>query len=218
MRPFHLPADKLVTAFLVIQAIVTGSIMLWGHYGDASTVFKVVTKIVGSNTVLFGLWEFFRKKAWKWRIFRLLGLVNFPDINGKWEGTLNWQGRPANIPATFLVTQSYTDISIEYHGAMSISHSIIAGLAITGDESVRPTFHLVMTFRNERTKVLSDEELKARNLKAHVSARGTVALAIEGKPARRMAGALWTEPQTADPAIPHETHGYYELFRTGSVD
>jgi len=217
MRPFHLPSRQLALAFLFVQAVVTGGIMLWGNYADVRTAFTILTKVMGSSAALYAIWEFFRKYLWRWwmfrRIFRWLGLVNFPNFNGTWTGTLNWLGRPANIAATFLIRQTYTDITVQYTGAMSVSHSIAASFAITGEENDHPTFHLIMTFRNERTQILSDAEIADKKLKPHVSHRGTVALVVEGEPPKRLYGALWTEPQTADQNNPHETHGFYNLLK-----
>ncbi len=116
--------------------------MRCGHYAGPIAVLKILTKVIGSSAALYSIWELFRRRIWRWRVFRWLGLVNFPDINGRWTGTLNWKRRKTNIPASITIRQTYTDITVAYFGVMSVSHSIAASLAITGEEDDHPNFCL----------------------------------------------------------------------------
>jgi hypothetical protein len=193
MQPFRLPTRTLGIAFVAVQSIITGGILLANHLADPIMIPQILIKVFGGSASSYAIWELFRKRLWRWKLFRHIGIVNFPDLTGTWEGTLNWEGRQANIPAKFEIRQTYTSITVLYIGAMSTSHSIAASFVIAGEDTLDPAFQLLMTFRNERTRIPPAEELKSRNWVAHKPHRGTVALNVEGIPPGRLAGAIWTE-------------------------
>lgn len=183
------------------------------HFANLEEIPPIAIKVISVSVITYTIWEVFRKYLWKYKIFKILGLVNFPNIEGKWEGVLDWEGRAAKIPVHFNINQTYTTMSVVYTGAMSTSYSLSANFVVSSNDDYRPAFQFLMTFRNERTRIPPHEELKKRNWIEHKAHRGTVVLNVVGEPPNRLAGAIWTESQTNDPKRPHETVGYMSLER-----
>lgn len=213
MQPYNLPTRKIAFAFVIVQTIIFGLILFVYHFADLVEIPVIALKAISVSVITYTIWEVFRRYLWKYKIFQTLGLVNFPNIEGKWNGFLDWEGRAAKIPVNFDISQTYTTMSVVYLGAMSTSYSLSASFVVSSNDDYRPAFQFLMTFRNERTRIPTDEELKQRNWIEHKTHRGTVVLNVEGEPPNRLVGAIWTESQTNNPSRPHETVGYMRLER-----
>ncbi len=79
------------------------------------------------------LW--FSKRGWRIRVFRRLGLVVVPDLQGRWEGELitSHEGTPDPAPVTVTVRQEWRRISVQAKTRDSRSHSV-AATVLVGDE------------------------------------------------------------------------------------
>lgn len=80
----------------------------------------------------FGAYGFlytqFNSRGWQWLFFRYLGVVNFPNLNGRWKGTIisSYDSRNSKI-ATFLeIRQTFSDVFIDMYTEKSRSTSLIA--------------------------------------------------------------------------------------------
>lgn len=213
MQQYRLPSRNLATAFVVVQTVVTGGVLLIYSFADWAKTIEILIKVFGANAVTYGVWEMFRQYMWRWPIFRALGLVDVPDLSGEWRGTLNWVGRLSNIPSEYTIRQTYNSIQVFHRGVMSVSHAMSANFLVSGPEKDFPEYILLVSYQNVRNKELSLAELEAKGLKPHISHRGTIALQYASQPEETLQGAIWTEVQSVSPGEVHETHGYVSLVR-----
>jgi hypothetical protein len=213
MQQYRLPAQTLTFAFVVFQSVVMVIVLLINQFADPIIALQTGIKVVGTSAVLAGAWDLFRRRLWRYSVFRKVGLVNFPDLNGIWDTVLRYENRVDEIPGWAEIKQSYTSISVTYYGQISQSYSIAATLARSADED--GDFQLIATFQNHRTQKLTEEK-SAQHFKGHKDHRGTMALNIHGSKPNSLEGKLWTEDPTLDPAIPLESHGYMTFKRRES--
>jgi amino acid transporter len=208
MQQYRLPARSLASAFVLVQTAVMVAVLLVYEVSDFWTALRVGAKVFGTTAVLLAVWNLFRRRLWRYSVFRHLGLVEFPDLNGTWVGALRYEGRDKDIPARVEIRQTYTSISFTYHGVLSESYSIAATLAWSAGED--GNFQLIVTYQNVRIRKVTGEDLAA-GYKEHRDHRGTVVLNVVGDPATRLEGKMWSENLSVDPAAPHETSGYLYL-------
>ena len=92
---------------------------------------------VTSVPLLYGaLYTFFDKFAWRWRIFRRLGVVEVPVLAGRWKGYIlsshdEFKTRHA---VNIQIEQNWTRMRITAQGEFSRSHSILAAVFVNADE------------------------------------------------------------------------------------
>ena len=83
--------------------------------------------IVGFIVGLF--WLMFEKWAWRWKAVRSFGYMKYPpDLNGRWEGTLQRVGEVAPHKFVLEIVQTYSYIKVNAYSAHSDSHSLTACL------------------------------------------------------------------------------------------
>ncbi len=63
------------------------------------------------------LFSFFDKVAWHWPLFRKLGIVNIPDVRGRWLGEqvssfTNEQGKHVTSRVIMEITQTFTSLTV----------------------------------------------------------------------------------------------------------
>ena len=78
---------------------------------------------VGAYTLLFGL---FNKYLWKWPIFRLLRIVDYPDLNGRWQGFLISSFDNKKRKVFLEIRQTFLEINVDMYSSQSQSTSLIA--------------------------------------------------------------------------------------------
>ena len=100
-----------------------------------------------------GLYTFFDKRAWRWGIFRWLGVVNVPDLRGRWKGTLNSSfeenGIKKTVPMYLEISQTFSRISVNAYYERSESHSVAASFTELTNET-----HLYYTYDNDPHPIL----------------------------------------------------------------
>ena len=90
-------------------------------------------EVPGTVGLLYILYRWFDTKLWCHqrlnKLFEKIGLVNKPDLRGRWEGEImsSHRGHKTSIPAIAEITQTFSDISILMYFADSNSTSLIAG-------------------------------------------------------------------------------------------
>jgi SMODS-associating 2TM, beta-strand rich effector domain len=88
--------------------------------------YEFLAKIGLIATVATAAWVAFERYLWRWPIFRTLGLVDVPDLNGYWKGEVRRVGSPAPRPVTIRIRQTLTMLTIYSEGAVARTESISA--------------------------------------------------------------------------------------------
>jgi hypothetical protein len=153
-------------------------------------VWNAIKKIPTVITIDFGVWLFFSKWAWKWKMFQGW-LVPFPVLAGTWSGVMKstWidpvTGKtPSPISFTLVIKQSFLSVSCAIYTKESISTSYSA-------------------------EILVDKETKRKQLVYHYTNRpqasardrseihdGTALLDIIGDKPLEIRGEYWTSRKT----------------------
>lgn len=72
-------------------------------------------------------WGFFEKWGWKCNMFRIWGwLCDIPDLNGRWEGTLDRLTEDNPHQFVIEIQQTLSKIQIHSYSKNSLGHSIVA--------------------------------------------------------------------------------------------
>lgn len=87
------------------------------------------------------IWAWFDRRGWRWPLFRWMGTVDFPDLNGRWEGRAisSYDGRQTDIPGALEIRQTFTCIWLKFFFPASNSVSTVAALA--DEEGGHPSVH-----------------------------------------------------------------------------
>jgi hypothetical protein len=120
-----------------------------------------------SPLVAYGLlYSLFEKYCWSWKIFRILGIVSFPDLRGRWRGKQrsSYQEKGVNVEVqSYLeISQTFSTIFVRAYYQKSQSESAVANFTEVNDES-----YLFYTYDNE------PNSLKSGTMETH---KGTVKL------------------------------------------
>ena len=182
-----------IKVFLCI--IVPLSIFLWvliiflTELG-VDPVWNAIRKIPTVITIDSGIWLFFAKWAWKWRIFQGW-LVPFPVIEGTWNGFMKstWiDPTTCNtlppIPFTLVIRQSFLNINCSIYTKESRSISYSADILVDKETKRK---QLVYHYTNRPQASVRDRS------EIH---DGTVLLNIIGEKPKEMKGEYWTSRKT----------------------
>ena len=60
--------------------------------------YEFLAKIGLIATITAAMWIVFERFFWRWPIFRILGLVDIPDLNGVWVGEARREDAPEPRP------------------------------------------------------------------------------------------------------------------------
>jgi SMODS-associating 2TM, beta-strand rich effector domain len=103
----------------------------------------ILLKIGVIITMVSVFWLMFDRFLWRWTFkgFKIFGyLTKVPDLNGRWEGTINREGE--NNPHAFVseITQTFSKIRINTFTRRSSGHSLSA---IFTTDDVGSAFYLI---------------------------------------------------------------------------
>lgn len=100
--------------------------------------------ILGFYGMFYGI---FNKWLWKYSIFRKIGLVKLPNLNGSWKGhgTSSFNKHSEKYDATFTIEQDWSSITIIGKFQVSKSYSLTASIIV--DTQSETT--LCYEYRNE---------------------------------------------------------------------
>jgi hypothetical protein len=86
--------------------------------------------------LLYGaLYKLFDIKLWKWNVFKRIGAVKTPNLNGNWSGHLiSSYNKQTSYEANIRIIQNWTKISIVLTTKTSSSHSLVAGIVTENPE------------------------------------------------------------------------------------
>lgn len=132
-------------AFILLLAVISYSsflFLLWlEHF--LPIVWQENIKIFHAFTAL-GIFiiylKLFKKYAWKWKIFSTFGIVDFPNISGKWKGTFKSSFKDSNGndkvgDALLTINQTFDKVSV--YGKFNKSKSTSTGYHFAFDEQKR---------------------------------------------------------------------------------
>lgn len=182
-----------IKAFLLI--VVPLSILIWVLFiflAELGTdpVWSAVKRIPTVITIDFGLWLFFVKWAWKWRVFQGW-LVPFPVLEGTWTGFMKstWidpalEKTLPPIPITLVIRQSFLSINCSIYTEESSSISYSTDIVV--DKETKRA-QLVYHYTNRpRASVRNRSEIHD----------GTALLDVVGDKPVVMKGEYWTSRKT----------------------
>ena len=184
----HQPRWRILILLLVIVSTsitVLGCLVLGAM--DFQGAWIALTNVGLVGLVAWGLWEVFRRRWWRWRMFRGW-LVDLPDLNGKWLGVArsNYVDPSSDEPngeiqVMMEITQTFTSICVGFTALTltSTSDSITARF-VTDPEAKR--CRLVYTYLNEPGALAEDLDMHF----------GTAILNIRGEPPSEMEGSYMT--------------------------
>jgi hypothetical protein len=150
---------------ILINAIVLNSEIDLSNYGwvlSPPTVF----------TIYGFFWTIFDK--WVWRLFSQIGMLDVPNLNGEWSGTLktSYNKFENDILIKVFIKQSWSNISITLRTEKSSSRSITAtivtknGCFLTYDYVNEPKGHAQSTMTMHRgtasLELISKNELRGQ--------------------------------------------------------
>jgi len=103
----------------------------------------------GALSVAITLFAAFDKWLWAWPPLRSIGLVQWPDLRGRWEGQLltSFPLQEEPLPASIEIRQTATSIQVSLYARQSRSTSVFATIA--PDEDGVPTLKYTYLNRPE---------------------------------------------------------------------
>jgi len=124
---------------LISYAIVVGVNDAIAASGIMVPVWLETPSVVG---VLVFLYAIFDSYLWHSRLFRLLGIVEIPDLRGRWDGTVTSSWNNKTSPAVLEITQSSSSIIVAMYTLQSESVSQTAEFEVRRADG-RPILHYI---------------------------------------------------------------------------
>lgn len=149
MIPLHIDLRKMAAVSVVLGVILYTAIALLFKI-PAHLMFLKLGLIVA---LVGGFWLYFDKWGWRQRVFRLGGwLCDIPDLNGRWEGTVDRVGE--NDPHLFVqeIRQTFSRIQLYAYSKNSRGQSIVSHFVC---DHLKGRYSLVSTWQC-RTKNRTD--------------------------------------------------------------
>ena len=134
---------KRFTYFIAILALLS-YLVVFGIHLLVAAVWGPLPGWVETPSVigvLVFLYTIFDAYIWRWPLFRWLQIVDFPDLRGRWTGTITSSWQPNRLPAAIEIVQTASSISVALYGSNSHSESCVADFEVRGDG--RPVLHYV---------------------------------------------------------------------------
>lgn len=92
------------------------------------------------------LYAAFDRVAWRWRIFRIVGVVEVPDMAGRWKGSLrSTRADQSPIDAVVEIEQDFSRATVHMYFAQSRSNSLMTQFVREGNG----TWALHYEYQNE---------------------------------------------------------------------
>jgi hypothetical protein len=90
--------------------------------------YEFVAKIGLIASIATGIWIIFERYLWRWSIFRTLGLVDIPDLNGVWSGESHREGAVSARPIDIKIRQTLTTLTVTSEGQVARTETMAAVL------------------------------------------------------------------------------------------
>lgn len=147
---------------------------------------KSLSHISTTISINIIIWLLFIKWMWKWKIF-YPWLVPFPDLSGKWEGTIksNWKEKELEpIPTEVTISQTFFNVQVRVKTGESKSYSIGASFDIDKDRGVQQLFYSYLNTPKPGVRERSEMHY------------GSTILNFDAFKVTRMEGEYWTSRET----------------------
>src|SRR5258708_7404620 len=185
----HLNLNRFLAAITIISFLAYFIILDLNPVKESTFVnyLRIVPTVITVDTIIGFL---FVQYLWRFKIFRGW-LVPFPNLNGSYKGTIQttWidpitNERPAPIPATLTINQTFFRISCVMRTKEMVSYSFISDFILDKDEQVKK---LAYSYSSNPKQVVIERSPQ------HL---GTMVFEIEEKPKWRLVGEYWTGRKT----------------------
>jgi hypothetical protein len=185
----HLNLNRFLAAIAIISFLAYFTILDLSPVKESTFVsyLRIVPTVITVDTIIAFL---FVQYLWRFKIFRGW-LVPFPNLNGSYKGTIQttWvdpitNERPAQIPATLTINQTFFRISCVMRTKEMTSYSLISDFILDKDEQVKK---LAYSYSSSPKQVVIERSPQ------HL---GTMIFEIEEKPKLRLVGEYWTGRKT----------------------
>jgi hypothetical protein len=140
----------LLSYFLAVIITIAGNTIVANF--PIEPMFSVLFAVPSWSLIFVVIAKGFNRWGWKSGVIRKLGLVEVPDISGRWEGwvtetrsDLPSQYDSEKIEAEIIIQQTWRKIAIEFETHNSDSKSI--GATILTKQRVQPT--IIYQYKND---------------------------------------------------------------------
>jgi hypothetical protein len=96
-----------------------------------------------SPVALYGIiYGMFDRHAWRWHVWRQIGLVTIPDLNGHYAGSMtsSYDNHQVSRPCEFDINQTWTTIAVRGQFERSSSFNMITGVSVLDTVLPRLTY------------------------------------------------------------------------------
>lgn len=127
------PANFTNYAIFIVSLVIIGSLAALGFYellGSVGIDIPSWLEVPGGIGIAGLLFSLFDKYFWAWPIFRWLGLIDFPDLRGRWEGEIvsSYENEKTTLPAVIEIKQTSSSIQVYLYAEESKSKSLSTSL------------------------------------------------------------------------------------------
>jgi SMODS-associating 2TM, beta-strand rich effector domain len=122
LRPHHIDYKRFFAYFVI------GACLAYYIATEKLGVgpYEFVAKIGIIATAATAIWIIFERYLWRWPVFRVLGLVNIPDLNGVWSGEARRVNAPEPRPVRIRIRQTLTALTLASEGHVARTETVAA--------------------------------------------------------------------------------------------
>ena len=165
MHPYSIETGERRSILLLLAVV---SVMLtWSFYQILDNYKIVLSWWIESPSILFlyGL-LFFIFDKWLWKVFRNIGFVKTPDLNGEWDGHIktSFDAHSSEIKSSAKVFQTWTKIKVILTADNSLSHSEVASIIIGAPEGKYLSYEYINEPKSGAVQTMSIHRGTARLL------------------------------------------------------
>jgi SMODS-associating 2TM, beta-strand rich effector domain len=123
---------------LLSYAIVLASNLLISMFWGSLPPWVETPSVIGTLVLLYSAFDSY---LWHWPIFRWLGIIDFPDLRGRWSGMITSSWRAGQSRAVLEIVQTSSFIMVALYAMDSHSESRTADFEIRRDG--QPMLHYI---------------------------------------------------------------------------
>jgi hypothetical protein len=123
---------KYTNLLLLIVVITVIAILGWVFVFSVNFTDAAQKVTLFSTVISVPLWLFYEKFGWRWKYCRIWGwLCDTPNLNGRWEGTINRRDNRGEHKFVLEISQTWTNIQCVTFSESSTSTSLTADILST---------------------------------------------------------------------------------------